>query len=147
MVYLLDVNVLVALFDPGHVHHEAAHAWLEASRASGWATCPMTENGFVRVISNPVYPGRRTTVRDAADRLARFTLSGHHTFWTDDVSILDSERLLTDRLGGHREVADAYLLALAVGRGGALVTFDRGVRREAVPGARPEQVVVLPAEG
>ena len=143
MVHLLDVNVLIALFDPGHVHHEAAHGWFEGSRTSGWATCPMTENGFARVIANPAYPGRRTTVGDAADRLTRFTRSGHHTFWKDDVSILDRDCVLAERLGGHREVADAYLLAIAVGKGGALATFDRGVRREAVREAGPEQVVVL----
>jgi predicted nucleic acid-binding protein len=69
VVTLLDVNVLVALFDPVHVHHEAAHKWFGQNRKSGWATCPLTENGMVRVLSNPAYPGRRTTVHDAIRRL------------------------------------------------------------------------------
>jgi len=66
MIALLDVNVLVALFDPNHTLHEPAHRWFETERESGWATCPITENGLVRVLSNPKYPGRQTTVRDAS---------------------------------------------------------------------------------
>ncbi len=74
------MNVLVALFDPAHIHHDAAHDWFGAHREDGWATCPLTENGFVRVLSNPAYPGRRTTVADAVDRLGRLARSGGHTF-------------------------------------------------------------------
>ena len=145
MVHLLDVNVLIALFDPGHVYHEPAHAWFESSRSEGWATCPTTQNGVVRVIANPAYPGRRTTVADAMDRLRRFTLSGDHVFWQDDASILDQGRVLGRELGGHRQVTDAYLLSVAVGRGGALATFDRSVPPSAVPGAGASSVVLLPA--
>jgi hypothetical protein len=143
MIHLLDVNVLVALFDPGHLHHDAAHVWFAAVRASGWATCPITENGLARVISNPAYPGRRTAVADAVARLARFTRSGHHTRWPDDVSILDVARFDASRLEGHREITDAYLIALAVRRGGALATFDRSVRAAPVAGFSPEHLVVL----
>lgn len=70
MVALLDVNVLVALFDPAHVHHDAAHAWFGEHCAQGWATCALTENGLVRVLSNPAYPGRRTSL-DAYARIKR----------------------------------------------------------------------------
>jgi len=120
VIHLLDVNVLVALFDPAHVHHDAAHAWFEGARPSGWATCPLTQNGFLRVVSNPAYPGNRTTVGDAADRLRRFLASDGHEFWTDDVSLLDARVARTASLAGHREITDAYLLALAVRRGGRL---------------------------
>jgi toxin-antitoxin system PIN domain toxin len=87
--HLLDVSVLVALFDPAHLHHDAAHAWFEVKREGGWATCPLPENGFGRVLSNPACAGRRTTVADAVARMARFTASGHHTFWADERSLLD----------------------------------------------------------
>jgi uncharacterized protein len=87
MVALLDVNVLIALFDPAHVHHEAAHAWLEVNRKYGWATCALTENAFVRVLSNPAYPGRGTTVGDAVLRLQVFCSEQEHEFWPDSISL------------------------------------------------------------
>ena len=145
MTYLLDVNVLVALFDPGHLHHEAAHHWFASAREEGWATCPMTQNGLVRVISNPAYPGRRTTVADAVDRLRQFTESGGHTHWPDDLSILLPGSLDASHLTGHREITDAYLLALAIHHEGSLATFDRSVRTSAVPGFQPMHLRVLPA--
>jgi toxin-antitoxin system PIN domain toxin len=145
MAHLLGVNVMVALFDPGHLHHEAAHRWFSRARASGWATCPLTENGLVRVLSNPSYPGRRTGVADAADRLRRFTGSKGHQRWNDDVSFLDPGRVDPTRLRGHREVTDAYLLALAVHHGGTLAAFDGGLRIEAVVGAEEGHLVVIPA--
>ena len=145
MIHLLDVNVLVALFDPAHIHHDAAHAWFERARPSGWATCPITQNGFLRVVANPAYPGRRTTVGDAADRLRRFLGSGGHQFWPDDVSLLDDRVARTASLAGHREITDAYLLALALRRGGRLATFDRSIRLAAVSGAEASHVVVVGA--
>ena len=87
MIALFDVNVLVALFDPDHVHHRSAHDWLAANREAGWATCPLTENGLVRILSNPTYSGRRTTIEDAVDRLEAFRASGDHRFWPDTVSL------------------------------------------------------------
>jgi len=145
MIHLLDVNVLVALFDPGHVHHEAAHRWFSATREEGWATCPMTENGFVRVVSNPAYPGRCTRVADAVARLRRFSESGGHTSWPDDVSILRNELFDPSHLAGHREVTDVYLLGLAVLHEGTLATFDRSVRTSAVPGFQAGHLLVLQA--
>lgn len=143
MIHLLDVNVLVALFDPGHIHHDAAHAWFAEARTSGWATCPPTENGFVRVVANPAYPGRRTRVAGAIDHLRRFAAGETHVFWAAGVSVLDRDAVDAEHLSGHREVTDTYLLALAVQHGGALATFDRSIRTEAVPGARPEHRTVL----
>lgn len=143
MTHLLDVNVLVALFDPQHIHHDAAHRWFSTARVTGWATCPITENGLVRVIANPAYPGRRTTVADAADRLMRFTRSGHHSRWPADISVLDPDHVDVRHLTGHREITDAYLLALAVRHRGALATFDRSVRTISVPGFMPQHLVVL----
>lgn len=144
-VHLLDVNVLVALFDPAHIHHEAAHDWFEGVREDGWATCPLSENGFVRVVSNPGYPGRRTTVADAADRLHRMCGETRHVFWPDDVSLLDPDRVRASHLAGHGEVTDAYLLALCVAHDGALATFDRNIHLEAVKGAAARNVAAVPA--
>ncbi|MEJ2206616.1 MAG: PIN domain-containing protein [Gemmatimonadota bacterium] len=143
MTWLLDVNVLVALFDPEHVHHEAAHRWFAGARSAGWATCPLTENGLVRVVSNPAYPGRRTTVADAVSRLRQFTDSGNHVHWPDDVSLLRPDELDGSQLTGHREITDAYLLALAVRHDGALATFDRSVRTAAVPAFEPRHLVAI----
>ncbi|MEJ2540513.1 MAG: PIN domain-containing protein [Gemmatimonadota bacterium] len=144
-VFLLDVNVLIALFDPGHLHHEAAHAWFGSVERRAWATCPLTQNGFVRILSNPAYSGRRTTVVDAADRLRQFTEASNHQFWGDEVSLLDPTRVVVEKLTGHREITDAYLLALAVVRRGVLATFDANVRVAAVVGATDRHLHSLPS--
>ena len=143
MIALLDVNVLIALFDPMHGHHEAAHQWLGENREAGWATCPLTENGFVRVLSNPAYPGRRTTPLDALGRLADFRNSGDHFFWSDDVSLCDTSIFEPRHIGGYRQLTDVYLLGLAARHEGRLVTFDRGIHRLAVQGAKGEHLEVI----
>ena len=84
---LLDVNVLVALFDPDHVHHEAAHEWFAANRGAGWATCPLTESALVRILSNAAYTGVRETPANIVERLKAFCASGGHAFWADEISI------------------------------------------------------------
>ena len=147
MVALLDVNVLVALFDPSHIHHVTAHDWFAESIDQGWATCPLTENGVIRVLSNPRYPGRRTTVHDAARRLTVFCESHQHSFWTDSLSVLDERSVLTQRIQGHRQLTDVYLLALAAARGGRLVTLDAGVSLSAVPNAKPFHLMTLRVPG
>jgi uncharacterized protein len=88
-VALLDVNVLVALFDPDHVHHELAHDWFAEHRSAGWATCPVTENGFLRVLSNPAYGRDALRPGRLVERLRKFRASGNHVFWTDSVSLSD----------------------------------------------------------
>lgn len=139
---LLDVNILVALFDPMHAHHEAAHAWFGENRRHGWASCPLTENGVVRVLSNPSYPGRATTVADAISRLRSFKGQGLHSFWKDSLSICD--RLFQPiHFKGHRQITDVYLLALAVENDGRLATFDRAISAPAVSGATPEHLALL----
>lgn len=143
MIALLDVNVLVALFDPVHAHHEAAHKWFASNRRSGWATCPLTENGLVRIISNSSYPGRRTRVQDALERLTRFRDSGDHTFWPDSLTLCDVQLIRTAHLLGHRQLTDVYLLALAVRNGGQLATFDDGIPVAAVNGAKSDHLVVI----
>lgn len=140
---LLDVNVLVALFDPDHLHHEPAHRWLAEHRSSGWATCPLTENGVVRVLANPAYSPSAERPAEIARRLAAFRESGQHAFWPDDVSLCDTGAF--NLTVGYRQLTDTYLLGLAVKHRGRLATFDRSIPLKAVRGARPEDLVVIDA--
>ncbi len=140
---LLDVNVLIAILAPDHVHHEAAHAWFAANRSAGWATCPLTENGLVRILSNPASSPRAETTGRMAERLHGFRQSGDHRFWPDDVTLCDT-RLFS--LGvGWRQLTDVYLLGLAVRHQGRLATFDRSIPLSAVRGATPDSLVVIEA--
>lgn len=139
---LLDVNVLIALFDSDHVDHARGRAWFAAEVRHGWASCAVTENGFVRVVSQPRYPSPVPTALAVA-RLARATQEVHHEFWPCDLSLLDERVFDRSRIHGPRQVTDAYLLALAVARTGRLVTFDRTIALESVVGARAANLVVL----
>ena len=139
---LLDINVLVALLDSDHVDHGRAHAWLDDEIDAGWASCPITENGFVRIVSQPRYPSP-TSPAEAIDVLGRACAGAHHEFWPCDVSLLDSAIIDRSRVHGPRQVADAYLLALATTRGGRFVTFDRSVSLSAVHGATGDHLTVL----
>ena len=143
MIALLDVNVLVALFDPAHLHHEAAHAWFERNRDRRWATCALTENAFVRVVSNPAYPGQRTTVEDAASRLRAFCSDPEHVFWADSISVRDPGRFHWKRVQGHRQLTDVYLLALSVSNRGRLATFDSTISLRAVEAAAAQNLELL----
>ena len=128
MISLLDVNVLVALAWPNHVHHPAALAWFRDQRSAGWATCPLTQSGFVRVSSNRnVIPEARTP-GEALHLLRRIVALPGHRFWADDVSIASADEIDGTKLLGYRQVTDAHLLALAIRRRGRLVTFDTGLR-------------------
>jgi toxin-antitoxin system PIN domain toxin len=140
---LLDVNVLVALFDPDHVHHEPAHRWFAESRSAGWASCPLTENGVVRILSNPAYSPLAERPGEIVRRLASFRDSGQHVFWPDDVSVCDA-RLFALTVG-HRQLTDAYLLGLAVKHRGVLATFDRSIPLKAVRAAKADDLVVISA--
>ena len=144
---LLDINVLVALFDPDHVHHDAAHDWFAEEGRAAWATCPVIEAGFVRVLSGPTCRGTVVRAADLADRLRRFCRSGRHEFWPDEVSLLDSSLFDLSKVAGHRQLTDVYLLGLAHNRRGRLVTFDRAIPLAAVRGVSTAALeVVAPAE-
>jgi toxin-antitoxin system PIN domain toxin len=143
MVALLDVNVLIALFDPAHVHHEAAHKWFEINRKYRWATCPLTENAFVRVLSNPSYPGQTTTAEDATSRLQTFSSEREHVFWPDSVSIRERGRFRWNHVQGHRQLTDVYLLALAISNQGRLATFDSTISLEAIEGAKKQHLELI----
>ncbi|MDO8794710.1 MAG: PIN domain-containing protein [Vicinamibacterales bacterium] len=140
---LLDVNVLVALFDPDHVHHDLAHDWFAEARRDGWATCPLTENGVVRILSNRRYspvaepPGRTVA------RLRAFCQSRDHQFWPDDVSLRTTELFMDAVVYSHQAITDVYLLALAKHHGGRLATFDRAIPVDAVAGASREDLLLI----
>lgn len=143
---LLDVNLLVALFDPDHIHHETAHDWFADNQSGGWATCPVTENGFVRVLANPAYAASISRPSELVARLRRFCKGADYHFWIDDVSLLDETLFDPAFLSSHRQLTDIYLLGLAKKHGGRLATFDRTIPLKAVVGARRELLeVVAPA--
>ena len=139
---LLDVNVLLALLDSDHIDHERAKAWLDAEIVSGWASCAITQNGFVRIISQPRYPSPVPPAQ-AIERLARAARTKHHQFWDCDVSLLDPSVLDRSKLHGARQVTDAYLLALAVAHRGRFATFDQTVPTEAVRGSNAHSMVLI----
>lgn len=139
---LLDVNVLIALLDAGHVHHGLAMSWLESEIRHGWASCPLTQNGCIRIMSQPKYPGSLAAAQ-VADRLAEAANSPDHEFWSADVNMLGEGVFDWTRVLGHRQVTDVYLLALAVHHGGRFVTLDRRIALDAVKGARAKHWVAL----
>lgn len=139
---LLDVNVLIALLDAAHVHHQAAHAWLGDNIASGWASCPLTQNGCIRIMSQRAYPGALPAAA-VAERLSAATATEWHAFWPDSVSLLEDGAVDWHGILGSRQVTDAYLLALAVRNDGRLVTFGRAVPLAAVSGATASHLVVI----
>jgi len=128
--------------DEDHIHHGAALSWWRSEREDGWASCPLTQNGFVRIMSQGNYPGRPTAAR-ALEQLQLHLSEPHHAFWPDDISIADQRLFDRSRILGPRQLTDVYLLALAVKNGGRFVTFDRAVPLAAALGAEPKQLVVL----
>ena len=139
---LLDVNLLVALFEPTHVHHEPAHGWFADNRHRGWATCPITQNGFVRVLSRPMpgRPGERASA--LAAYLHTLCSSAEHTFWPASMSLTDTS-CFDLSAATHRHLTDIYLAGLAHRNGGSLATFDRSIPLNTIVGARPGLVEVI----
>ena len=142
MTVLLDVNVLIALAWPNHVHHVAAWEWFGSRLDQGWATCPLTEAGFVRISSNPAATRHSVTPLDAIDVLTHLTQLGNHAFWPLDMSILHLPASIRSRLQGHRQITDALLLAAAMQRNGQLATLDAAMESLVEENARPFLSVV-----
>lgn len=130
--YLLDVNVLIALVDPAHVQHDSVHAWFGRVGCKAFATCPITENGLLRIVGHPKYPnspGPPSTVTSAL--LAMRALPGH-AFWPDSISLADRAFIDASLLSSHSRVTDSYLLALARANKGRLATLDHKLATEVV---------------
>jgi len=140
---LLDVNVIIALLDSNHAFHERAHDWWAANLKLGWASCPLTENGVVRIMSHPNYSEKaRFTPGELIDRLRQFAAQSDHEFWPDEVSLRDGKLFISERIHSSRQLTDLYLLALATKRRGRLVTFDQGIPLSAVSDVKPANLCV-----
>ena len=142
---LLDVNLLIAMLDPTHVHHQLAHHWFAGNRTRGWATCPITENGLVRVlsVSMPDRPAIAPAV--LATHLQTMCSDPDHVFWPDGISLADPGRFDLSA-ATHRQLTDIYLLGLAHANGGTLATFDRAIPFNTVVGATRETLEIIAAE-
>jgi len=141
--YLLDVNLLIALAWPNHVHHELAHRWWSEHQSEGWATCPVTQSGFVRVSSNSRAVSEARSPPEAIALLRRIVALPHHEFWADEVALAELDPNFVARISGHAQVTDAHLIALTLRRGGHLATLDAGVSRLVPPPADPASCVTL----
>ncbi len=139
---LLDVNVLIALLDSDHVDHQRVRRWVDAEIGHGWASCAITQNGFVRIISQPRYPSPVPPAQ-AIGKLARAAATDYHEFWPCSVSLLDEDLIDYGRLHGHRQVTDAYLLALATANGGRFATLDQSIPLSAVRHATAHNLTVI----
>lgn len=132
-----------ALLDTAHRHQRDATAWLERHLKPGWASTPITQNGCIRVMSQPAYPSPLPAAQVAGRLAAAAAALRHHRFWPDSLGLLEAGRVNWGRLVGHRQVTDAYLLALAVAQGGRLVTLDRRIDATLVPGADTRHLVSI----
>jgi toxin-antitoxin system PIN domain toxin len=140
---LLDVNVWVALFDDAHQFSERANAFIE-ERGVKIATCPLVENGVIRVMSLPSY-GRNggLPIQRVRERLQQACTELDHEFWPDDISLRDDSHVDFKRVQGHNQITELYLLALAVHRGGCLASFDQAIALSSVKGATAKQLRLL----
>ena len=144
-IELPDVNVLLALLDPMHPHHNVANNWYQGVSAIGWATCPLTENGFVRILSSPSYPGIRLRSEDALAMLETAVVNpvAPHHFWPDSVSLRDRTLISPTAIAGPKQITDIYLLALCQQNGGTLITLDAGITSAAIVSPHPELLRIL----
>ena len=139
---LLDVNVLIALLDTTHIHHILARNWFAENHTFGWASCPLTENGCLRIISQPNY-SNSIPVKSALEKLNFARRTPLHMFWPDAISLLDFDVFNVEVIHGPKQLTDIYLLALAVKNAGRVISFDRKIPLSAVRGAKQEHLVVI----
>ena len=139
---LLDVNILIALNDEGHIHHLTASRWLAQHMHLGWASCPLTQNGMLRIMSQASYKNVQE-LPVLFEKLRNETSQPNHVFWPDDISLLDQAFIDADKLLSPRQLTDAYLLALSVKHGGRLITLDKRIPLNSVKGAKAMHLVSL----
>ena len=139
---LLDINVIIALLDRGHLMHMAARHWMEQELDHGWATCPITQNGVLRIMSQPAYTNHRP-VAQVAERLEEACNHASHIFWPEQISLLNKGLIRWERMLGPRQITDSYLLALAVAHGGRFVSFDQRIRVDLVPDASEVHLAII----
>ena len=141
-IYLLDINLLLALSDPMHIHHPLAHRWFAEKGQHAWATCPLTENGFIRIASHPNYPNRPGDVTAVLAIFRQLCGAPGHRFWPEDTSIL--QILEPDAIITHAQITDVYLLGLAVHKRGKLATIDQRIPVDAVRDGRKALELIIP---
>lgn len=141
--YLLDTNLLIALLWPRHEDHDRAVKWFRRQRAKGWATCPLTQAGFVRIVSNPAFSRDAVQPREALQVLAANTAAEDHTFWADELPFAKAAAFAGVRLVGHQQVTDAYLLGLAIHRCGILATLDERIAALTAPKSAERKALEL----
>jgi toxin-antitoxin system PIN domain toxin len=141
--YLLDTNMLIALFWPSHEQHDLAVKWFTRQRGKGWATCPMTQAGFVRIVSNPAFSRDAVQPREAIQILSANTAAKDHTFWPDELTLSEASAFAGVRLIGHQQVTDSYLLGLAIRRGGVLATLDKRIGALTEPGSAEPMALAI----
>ncbi|MEE9395843.1 MAG: TA system VapC family ribonuclease toxin [Methylococcales bacterium] len=124
---LLDLNVLIALAWPSHIHHLPAHQWFAQEQKNGWATCPITQSGFVRLSSNPKVLPEAVSPNEALQLLDQITRLSNHLFWQDSITLSEAIIFQQANIIGYRQVTDAYLLSLALHNKGHLTSFDKGI--------------------
>ncbi len=145
MIPLLDVNVLVAIAWPNHVYHLPARKWFREKRELGWATCPSTENGFIRVSSNTRVIPEAKSPREAALFLRNLIAFGGHVFWPEEASVLDDRWIKLERIHTYRQITDAHLLSLALRHEQCLATFDRGIFSLVPTGVGKDVIELVPS--
>ncbi len=135
MIHLLDINVLLALADTNHLHHKSAARFFEEhAMLDGWATCPLTQNGFLRIFGLPGYPNSVGSPTMALPVLKSMLAAPGHQFWPDSISLTDSMVVrIPDR---PKQITDCYLLALAAANKGKLATFDLKIDTTLVKGGK-----------
>jgi uncharacterized protein len=136
VTFLLDVNVLIALIDPAHISHDPAHQWFETVGKASWATCPITENGVIRIVGHASYPNTPGSTADVAAIMGKMCGLSGHVFWPDSLSLTDAAHVDAPQVLTSAQVTDTYLLALAHANGGKLTTFDRRLSTKAVKGGK-----------
>jgi toxin-antitoxin system PIN domain toxin len=135
--HLLDVNLLIALAWPNHVHHEIAHRWFKEHRSEGWATCPVTQSGFVRVSSNPRVMSAARSPAEAVALLRRIVALPNHEFWTDEVAMASLDPAFVARFSTHSQVTDAHLVTVALQRRGGWQRSTEASRAWSLPRSMP----------
>ncbi|MCL2653125.1 MAG: hypothetical protein FWD63_04985 [Propionibacteriaceae bacterium] len=139
---LLDTSTLIALLDPSHTFHAAVAKWFRSHADQSWATCPLTQNGFVRIVSHPSYP-QSIAVGDAIASMRTVCSHAKHSFWADDITVADKTVFDHDHLLSSGQVTDTYLLGLAARHDGCLVTLDRRIDIATVRAATAANLLVL----
>ncbi|HKW63210.1 MAG TPA: TA system VapC family ribonuclease toxin [Candidatus Acidoferrum sp.] len=142
-VFLLDVNVLIAMSWPTHVAHERVQQWFSRHGQAAWATCPFTQAAFVRILSNPAFSPNALTTADAFQLLGANLKHPGHKFWPDSIGLLEATRSFQSQIAGHQQVSDAYLLGLALHHKARLATLDTAIPALVGKGAERDVVTVI----